>query len=155
MSKQLILITALLAATLTHAQQLLEVPTNKSRVIVIVLDSVAPADAYKMAAAVFMDAGYALAKTDETLFYLSTDWGEGQGFWLHQYAFMANVRPSGSGSQVRLTGQFRLKNHTPDQKATLGGEYNVNEIEKRSNMGKYWKDMEALASQIGGKLRYL
>lgn len=155
MKQQILLIVALLAATMSNAQQLLDSPTNKSKVIVILLDSVAPATAYKITASVLVDAGYALSKTDETLFYLSTDWGEGQGFWLHQYAFTANVRPSGSGSQVRLTGQFRLKNHTPDQKAMLGGDYNVNEIEKRSNMGKYWKDMEALASQIGGKLRYL
>ena len=137
-----------------EAQALLSSPSNKSKVVVVTLDSIAPADAYRLTSQLFIDAGYDLEKTDEALLLLSTGWGEKKGFWQVQLALSANVRASGSGSQVRLSGQWRQPNTSADAKAMLGGDFSTSDIEKRTNGGKYWQALEDMAALLGGRVQY-
>lgn len=147
--------TMLLSMLLTsalHSQTLLDQPTGKSTTVVCLVNAT-PLEAYAMTATVLQDQLFNLEKTDGTLFFVQTDWKQAKGFFVYDWRIIANIREQDGTTQIHLRAETRQQ-HDKTTQQYLGKEESVIVVEKRSNAGKDWKALMAIAEKLSSEWKY-
>ena len=151
--KSIISIICLLTIPLISFAQLLDTPTKKSNTIVIILKDTSPDDAFRKCANAFQDEGWTIENSDAVLYSMNTDFKKAKGFFVYEWGVYASVRKQDADAHVYLRG--KRKQDTAGTNGVFGNDkYLYNDIEKRTNAGKDWKEMVRVAKTIGDELRY-